>query len=127
MGTTLMMSAKMTTSGLLKIKVFWNKDYGVISSVYDVTNKILSWGLIDIVEMVIWPDFGNSSISFREVNIILNFIKIWLERTLFWRSWSYFKFNNFGLALGTNLKFYTSFKKWLKLKVKKLWWLIPKF
>ena len=64
-----MMSAKMTTSGLLKIKVFWNKDYDIISSVYDVTNKILSRGLIDIVEMAIWPDFGNSSISLRDVNI----------------------------------------------------------
>ena len=64
-----MMSAKMTTSGLLKIKVFWNKDYDIISSVYDVTNKILSWGLIDIVEMAIWTDFGNSSISLRDVNI----------------------------------------------------------
>ena len=64
-----MMSAKMTTSGLLKIKVFWNKDYDIISSVYDVTNKILSWGLIDIVEMAIWSDFGNSSISLRDVNI----------------------------------------------------------
>ena len=64
-----MMSAKMTTSGLLKIKVFWNKDYDIISSVYDVTNKILSWGLIDIVGMAIWPDFGNSSISLRDVNI----------------------------------------------------------
>ena len=37
-----MMSGKMATSGLLKIKVFWNKGYYVIYSVYDVTNKILS-------------------------------------------------------------------------------------
>ena len=31
------------------------------------------------------------------------------------------KFNNLGLALGTNLKFYTSLLKWLKLKVRKFW------
>ena len=37
-----MMLGKMATSGLLKIKVFWNKGYYVIYSVYDVTNKILS-------------------------------------------------------------------------------------
>ena len=37
-----MMSAKMATLGLLKLKVFWNKGYGVIISVYDITNKILS-------------------------------------------------------------------------------------
>ena len=38
----MMVSAKMSTLGLLKIKVFWNKDYDVIIFVYDITNKILS-------------------------------------------------------------------------------------
>ena len=37
------------------------------------------------------------------------------------------KFNNLGLALGTNLKFYTSVAKELKLKVRKFWGLIPTF
>ena len=37
-----MMSAKMATPGLLKITVFLNKDYDVIISVDDITNKILS-------------------------------------------------------------------------------------
>ena len=41
MVTILMMPAKMTTLGLLKIKVFCNKDYEVITFVHDVTNKIL--------------------------------------------------------------------------------------
>ena len=40
---------------------------------------------------------------------------------------SWFKFNNLGLALGTNLKFYTSVAKGLKLKVKKFWGLISTF
>ena len=40
MVAVLMMSAKMATLGLFKIKVFWNKGYDVITSVYDVTNKI---------------------------------------------------------------------------------------
>ena len=35
------MSAKLTTRGLLEIKVFGNKGYEVIISVHDVTNKIL--------------------------------------------------------------------------------------
>ena len=39
---TVVMSAKMAGPGFLKIKVFWNKSYDVIISVYDVTNKILS-------------------------------------------------------------------------------------
>ena len=40
---------------------------------------------------------------------------------------SWFKFNNLGLALGTNLKFYTSVAKGLKLKIRKFWGLISTF
>ena len=36
-------------------------------------------------------------------------------------------FNNLGLALGTNLKFYNSVAKGLKLKGRKVWRLIPTF
>ena len=39
---TLMMSAKMVTAALFKIKVFSNKGYDVIYFVCDVINKILS-------------------------------------------------------------------------------------
>ena len=63
----LMMSAKMATPGLLKITVFWNKGYDVIISVDDVTNKILSRDSNYIVDVSMWPKFGNSSISLREV------------------------------------------------------------
>ena len=42
MVTILMMSAKMATPVLLKIKVFWKKGYDVIISVHDVTNKFVS-------------------------------------------------------------------------------------
>ena len=62
-----MMSAKMATSGLLKI--FWNKGYDVIISVHDVTNKILWRDSIYIVDVVMWPKFGCSSISMREIII----------------------------------------------------------
>ena len=37
-----MMSAKMASLGLLRIKVFWNKGCDIIISVYDTTNEILS-------------------------------------------------------------------------------------
>ena len=63
----LMMSAKMATPGLLKITVFWNKDYDVIISVDEVTNKILSRDSNYIVDVLMWPKFGNCSISMREV------------------------------------------------------------
>ena len=41
MVTILMMSAKLATPGLLKIKIFQNKGYDIIPD-YDVINKILS-------------------------------------------------------------------------------------
>ena len=43
------------------------------------------------------------------------------RKIAFFEGWSWFKFNNFGLALGTNLKFCTSVEKVLKLKVRKFW------
>ena len=69
MGTILMMSAKIATLGLLKIKVFWNKGYDVIIYVHDVTNQFLSGDSNCIVDMVMWTNFGNSSIYMREVII----------------------------------------------------------
>ena len=66
----LVMSAKLATPGLLKIKIFWKKGYDVIIYVHDVTNKILSCDSNYIVDVVMWPKFGNSNISMREVIII---------------------------------------------------------
>ena len=57
------MSAKIATPDLLKITVFWNKGYDVIISVDDVTNKILWHDSNYILNMFMWPKFGNSSIS----------------------------------------------------------------
>ena len=65
--TILMMSAKMAALGLLRIKVFWNKGSSIIISVHDLTNKILSRDSYYITDVIIWPKFGNSSISIREV------------------------------------------------------------
>ena len=65
----LMMLAKMDNLGLLKIKVFWNKGYDIIVSVYDVTNNISLDDSNYIVDVVRWPKFGDSSISMREVII----------------------------------------------------------
>ena len=49
------------------------------------------------------------------------------RKTAFSEGWSWFKFDNLGLALVTNLKFYTNVAKELKLKVRKFWGLIPTF
>ena len=65
----LMIPAKMAPLGLPKIKVFWNRGYDVIIYVHDVTNQILSRDPKCIVDVVMWPKFGNSSIYMREVII----------------------------------------------------------
>ena len=48
MVTILIMSAKMATPDLLKIKVFWNKVYDVIISDYDVTFITDSNHIVDV-------------------------------------------------------------------------------
>ena len=60
----LMISVKLATLGIIKIKVFWNKGYDVIISVHELTNKFLSPDSNYVVDVVMWPKFGNSSISF---------------------------------------------------------------
>ena len=62
-----MMSGKMVTPDFFKLTVFWNKGYGVIIPVDDISNKILSRDLIYIVDLFIWSKVGNSSISMREI------------------------------------------------------------
>ena len=49
------------------------------------------------------------------------------RKITFFEQWSWFKFNNLGLALDTNLKFCTSGEKGLKLKVRKFWGPNPMF
>ena len=66
--TILMMSAKLATLGSLKIKLFWNKAYDAIISVYDVNTK----------------KFGNSSPSMREV-IVTSIYKDLARKTTFLR------------------------------------------
>ena len=117
MVAVLMMSAKMATSDLLKIKKFWNRGYHVIIYVHDVTNLILSHQSNCIVDMVMWPNFGNSSIYTREVirtSILLGFE----QKNHCFEEWFCLKFNNFGLALSMALETYTNMAKGFKLKVR---------
>ena len=78
--TILIISEKIATPGLLKIKLFWNKVSDVMISAYNATNKNLSRDSYYIVDVVTWPKFGNSCISMREVIITsihnFNFIRI---------------------------------------------------
>ena len=124
MVTTLMMSVKISTPSIRKIRVFWNNGYDVIVFVHDVTNKILSCDSNYIIDVVMWPKFGNCSISKRKVIITS---MLWFDqKNCFFEGWSWFKFN-FGLELATTLKFYTSPVKGLKLKVRTFFGLNPTF
>ena len=109
-----MTSAKMATPGHFKIKIFWNNCYDFIIFVHDVTKKILSCESNYVVYEVIWPKFGNSSVSMTEV-ITTSIFKDLTRKIALSEGGSGFKFNNFGLAIGTNLKFYTSVIKELKI------------
>ena len=119
--TILMMSAKLATPGLLKIKILRSKGYDIIIPDYDVTNKILSRDSNCIVYMVMWPKLSNSSISMREV-IITSILQGFHQKNYFFlRGGLGSSFNNLGLPLGMTLKFYTSVAKGLKLKLRKFW------
>ena len=73
-----------------------------------------------IIDVVIRPRFGNCSISMRKF-IITSVLWGFDQKNCFFDERSWFEFNNLGLALGTNLEFYTSVAKELKLKVRKFW------
>ena len=62
----------------------------------------------------------------REVIITLIYKDLARKIAIF-EGWSWFKFNNLGLAIVAKLKFYTSVAKGLKLVVRKFWGLIPTF
>ena len=76
----LMKSAKMATLGLLVYK-----NYDARIPIYEVTNKTLSRDSNYIVNVVMWPNAGNSSIYFYERSYYnLNFVRIWPEKLFFW-------------------------------------------
>ena len=64
-----MTSAKMAILDLLTSKLFWIKGFNVKISAHDVTNKILISDLYCVLEVVMWPMFGNSSTTMTEVTI----------------------------------------------------------
>ena len=84
MAAILMRSWKLATQGVLKIKAFWSKGFDVTISANDVTNKIFLRDSNYIVDVVMLPKFGNSSISMKEV-IWSQFCKDWPEKPFFLR------------------------------------------
>ena len=78
----LMMSAKLATVSLLKIKMFWNRDYDAIILVHDVT-QIFSRGSNYVVDAIMWRKFGRS-LSLRKVIITSILYGFDQENQFFW-------------------------------------------
>ena len=121
-----MMSPKLATLDLLKVKVFQNKSYDAIIIVHVVINKILSCDSNYVADVVMWSTFGNSSVSMGKVIIALVLLGLDQKNNIF-EECSWLKFNILGVALGVALKFYTSVAKGLKLKIRKFWRIIQMF
>ena len=80
----LIMSAKLDSLGLLKIKVFQNSGYDVTIPDYNVTNKILIRESNYIIGLVMWLKFGDCSISMREVIITSILSGFDQKNSVFW-------------------------------------------
>ena len=75
----LMRLANLAILGFLRIEVLRNKGYDARISVHNVTKKSLLRDSNYIVDVVIWPKLGNSSISMREVIQFLRLILTFVE------------------------------------------------
>ena len=67
----LIILSKSVTLGLLRIKILWNKGYDIMILIYRGIKKIVWPESNNIMNVVMWPKFGKSSISIREVIIAL--------------------------------------------------------
>ena len=107
----LIISAKLVALGLLKVKIFWNKGYDIIISIHDVINQISSQILLYyITDLLMWPKFGNSSISWEKL-LQPQFYKDSTRKTNSLERCSWFRFNNLRLALGMALNFIQQWQK----------------
>ena len=108
------MSAKITTPDLLKTRVFWNIGYGFI-----ILTMMLPIKFDHVIQMIlyIWsPDQSLVTAAFLWVKLSQpQFYKDLTKKIAFFKRWSWFKLNNFRLALGRNLNFCTSVAKGSKL------------
>ena len=115
-----MMSAKMATPALLERKVFWNKDYYVIYYVYGVNNEILSYDSNYIMDVVMWPKFGNSSICTREV-ITTSILQGFDQKNRFLWGVALVQVQQFGTGTRYKLEILHQSVKKVKTKSQKFW------
>ena len=72
-----------------------------------------------VVDVIMWPNFNNCSITVREV-LIISILWRFEQKNHFFDWLSGPKFNNFEPARRIALKVYTTLSKGLKVKVRKL-------
>ena len=77
-------TARTDTPGLLKIILSWKNVNDVIISIHEVINKTSLYDANYIVDMVVKPKFGDTSISMTEISKISVF-KIFSEKNIFSR------------------------------------------
>ena len=82
MVTILMMSAKLASPELLKIKLFQNKGYDAIIPM--THQQSLSRDSNYTVDVIMWPKFGNCSNFYERSYHSLNIIRVWPKKPLFW-------------------------------------------
>ena len=83
------------------------------------TNKILSCDSYYIVDVIMYRKFGDCSISIKKSYHNLNFINIWLEKTLFWRM-VLIQVQQFRTGTQCGLEISHQFEKRIKGKSKKI-------
>ena len=99
----LMISAKLATISLLQIKPFWNEGFVVITFAHDLNNKILLRDSNYIVDVALWPKFGNSSVEPREV-----------IKTTLTSKWNFVNWESFSRLVIELKKAFVSKNKFLK-------------
>ena len=96
----ILISGELATLSRLKLTVYWNKVYDVVTCIHDVTTK---FHCVTQIILYIWSCDQKISIPIREVNWEnFNFIRTWPNRSFEGSSW--FKFSNLGLAVGISLE-----------------------
>ena len=115
------MSATLATPSLLEIKIFQYKGYDVIIIDYDVTYKTRLYGSNHIVDEVMLPKFGNSSISIKEV-IIMSILQGFDQKNYFFCGVVLVEVQWFGNGTRYDLEILHQCGKSIETKIQKVLW-----
>ena len=124
MATILMMSAKKTTPGLVKVKVFWSKDFDIIIFVHDVTKIFLLRDSIHIIMTYCYRSCDQSFVTqaflWEKLSKPTSYKNL-TRKTAFLAGWSWFKMlNRYWLykknsEIMMSLKYFSNFLRNLEM------------